>query len=73
MKKALLIIGIIMISLGVLALLIAAFFLWMHNSVLDGSNELYQRLTDRKNIAFVTGLILSVIGVICFVIRGIAK
>ncbi|MCQ2503071.1 MAG: hypothetical protein MJ084_04945 [Saccharofermentans sp.] len=73
MRKALLIAGIVLVVLGVIALLLAAFFLWMHNSVLDGSNTLYQRLATQRNVSFVIGMVLSVIGIICFIVRGIVK
>lgn len=73
MRKALLIIGIVCVVLGVLAFILAAFFLWMHGSVVDGSNTLYQRLMTQRNISLIAGFILAIIGAVCFVARGFLK
>ncbi|MBO4680964.1 MAG: hypothetical protein J5623_03600 [Clostridiales bacterium] len=69
MRKALLIIGIIVLALGVSALLLALFFKWAYSSVLDGSQALYDRLHQRMIISLVAGIILAVIGVVCLIAR----
>ena len=70
MRKALLIIGIIVLALGAIALLLALFFKWAYGGVLDGSQALYDRLHQRMIISFVTGIILAVIGVVCLIVRS---
>ena len=69
MKKALLIIGIIVLVLGVISLLLSLFFRWAYMGVLDGSQNMYQTLKFRM-LAFLTaGILLSVIGAVCLIVR----
>ena len=70
MKKALLIIGIIILVAGVTALLLALFFRWTYYGVLDGSQALYDRLHRRMVISLVAGIILAVIGTACLIVRS---
>ena len=69
MKKALLIIGIIVLVLGVISLLLALFFRWAFTGVLDGSQNLYQTLKFRMYAFLIAGIILSVIGTVCLIVR----
>ena len=70
MKKALLIIGIILIVAFVLALIVALFFRYSYLHVLDGSQALYDRLHRRMIISFVAGSVLAVIAAVCFIARA---
>ena len=72
MKKALLIIGIAVLVLGVIALLLALFFRWAYMGVLDGTQALYDRLHRRMIISLVIGIILAVIGAVCLIVRRFA-
>ena len=69
MKKALLIIGIILIIAGVLALLFAALNRFGYYNLLDGSSEQYAALRRRMNISFIAGLALAALGAACIFIR----
>ena len=70
MKKALLIIGIILIVAFVLALIVALFFRYSYLHVLDGSQALYDRLHRRMIIGFVTSGVLALLSAVCFIIRA---
>ena len=69
MKTALLIVGIIVLAVGVLSLLFAAFSRYLYYHTLDGSSELYTRLHQRMIVSFVIGLVLAAIGAACIIIR----
>ena len=69
MKKALLILGIVMTVIGVLSLIFGAFSFWAYHSVLDGSPSMYQRLKGRAMIFTAAGAVLLTIGVLLLVIR----
>ncbi|MBR2742718.1 MAG: hypothetical protein IKD89_03920 [Clostridia bacterium] len=69
MKKALLVVGIIIIIAGVLSLLFAGLNLFGFYNVLDGSSELYARLHQRSIIFAVIGIVLAVIGAVCIRLR----
>ena len=69
MKKALLIIGIIIIVAGVLSLLFAGLNLFGYYSVLDGSSELYARMHQRSIVFGVVGIALAVVGAVCIRLR----
>ncbi len=64
MKKALLIIGIILILVCVLSLLYAALNLYGYRHLLDGTAEHYQRLHQRAITFFVVGAALGVAGIV---------
>ena len=69
MKRALLIIGIVIIVACVIALLMALFFRFSYFRVLDGSQALYDRLHRRMIMSFITAGVFAVIAVLCFVVR----
>ena len=70
MRKILLIAGVIVFVACAIAILAAIFFNYMYMHVLDGSTELYARLHGRAIIALVTGIVLAVIGIVCFIVRS---
>lgn len=70
MKKALLIVGIVLIVIGALALLFAALNLYMYYSVLDGSSALYARLQQRATVFFIAGGILAALGTAGLCVRA---
>ncbi len=70
MKKLLLIIGIVSLIACVLSLLFAAFNLYGYYHVLDGSPDLFVRLHRRMILFFVIGIVLAVVGSVCFIIRS---
>lgn len=69
MKKALLIIGIILIAACVLSFLYAALNRFGYYHTLDGSAELYRRLHQRMIVFSVVGLVLALIGTGCLIVR----
>ena len=70
MRKILLIAGIIVFVACAIAVLAAIFFNYMYMHVLDGSTELYARLHSRAIISLVVGIVLAVIGIVCFIVRS---
>ena len=70
MKKMLLIVGIILIIACVLSLLYAALNLYGYYHVLDGSAELYSSLHQRMIIFGLIGIVLAVLGTLCFIFRS---
>ncbi len=68
MKIILLIIGIVSLIACVLFLLFAAFSLYGYYHVLDGTSEQFIRLSRRMRLLFVIGIVLAVIGSVCFII-----
>lgn len=70
MKKILLIIGVVIIVVGVIALLYAAFNRFIFYSLLDGSNSMYSRLRIRMTTSFIIGVACEVVGVICLIIKS---
>ena len=70
MKKLLLVVGIVSIIACILFLLFAVLSLLGYYNVLDGSAELYNRLHQRMIISFLVGIVLAVIGTVCFIIRS---
>ena len=69
MKKMLLIAGFILIIACVLSLLYAALNLYVYYHALDGSADLYSRL-HRTAVTFgLIGIVLAVLGAVCFIIR----
>ena len=70
MRKILLIAGIIVFVACAIAILAAIFFNYMYMHVLDGSTELYARLHSRAIISLVVGIVLAVIGIVCFIVRS---
>ncbi len=70
MKKALLIIGIVIIVACVISLILALFFRYSFFHVLDGTTALYSRLHRRMIMAFITAGVFAVIAVVCFIARA---
>ena len=70
MRKLLLIAGIVIAVACVLALIAAAFFFYSYHHVLDGTQELYARLNQRAVLFLITGIVLAVVGAVCFIIRA---
>ena len=69
MKRMLLIVGITLTIASVLSLLYAALNLFGYYHVLDGSAELYSRLHQRMIVFGLIGIVLAVLGAVCFIIR----
>jgi len=69
MKKMLLIAGITLIIASVLSLLYAALNLFGYYHVLDGSADLYSSLHRRMITFGLIGIVLAVLGTVCFIIR----
>ncbi len=69
MKKALLIVGIVVIIACVMSLLIAAWNLFAFYHVLDGSPALYDRLHQRSLLCIIFGIVFAVIGTACMIVR----
>ena len=69
MKKMLLIAGIILIIAGVLSLLYAALNLFGYYHVLDGSADLYRNLHRRMITFGLSGIVLTVLGTVCLIVR----
>ncbi len=70
MRKALLIIGIIVFVACGIALLMALLFNLGYYNVMDGSTELYHRLRSSVTVSLITGIVLALIGTACFIIRS---
>lgn len=70
MRKALLIIGIIVFVACVVVLLMALLSNYGYYHVLDGSAELYKKLRTSSIIFLITGIVLALIGTACFIIRS---
>ena len=69
MKKALKIISIALIIAGILSLLMAALFRWAYYHILDGPGDKYARLRYNRTVCFVTGTVLTGVGIACLLIR----
>ena len=69
MKKALLMIGIILLAAAALSLLLSALNRYGYYHTLDGSQELYSRLGRRMKLFFAIGLTLAAAGAACIIIR----
>ncbi|MBR5059791.1 MAG: hypothetical protein IKX06_03355 [Clostridia bacterium] len=65
MKKAMLIVGIVLIAACIISLLISAFNSYVYHNVLDGSQELYDKIHQRMIVFLGTGIALAVIGAGC--------
>jgi len=70
MKKILLIIAIAAIVACVLAVLFALLNMHAYYNLLDGTPEHYKWLHNRMIVSFVSGIILSIIGIACLIIRS---
>ena len=70
MKKLLLMVGIILIIACVLSLLYAALNLFVYYHALDGSAELYSSLHQRTITFGIIGIVLAVLGTLCFIFRS---
>ena len=73
MDKKLLIFGIVLLVLAALCFGLSFFFHYVHQSVLDGSNELYARLYRRYLVFLFVGIGFAVSGVIVILIRLLKK
>ena len=72
MKKALLIIGIIVLVLGVIALLFSALCRFAYRGTLDASPSFYANMRFDMRASLIIGIVLLVIGVVCFIVRKFA-
>ena len=70
MKKALMIFGIILVIVGILALIVAAFWLFAGHNTLDGSTSLYLRQKRNMQISLTVGVACEIVGIIFLIIRG---
>ena len=68
MGKPLYIIGIVCAAVGVLSLLLAAFYRYGYYRLLDGSPEQYRRLRRRMTLHLAIGAILSLSGAVLIVL-----
>lgn len=69
MKRLLLILGIVIIIVGMIALLFSALQRHVYYHLLDGDADMYIRFHRRMIISFVVGIVLTVIGAVCVIIR----
>ncbi|MCR5322237.1 MAG: hypothetical protein K6E85_02985 [Lachnospiraceae bacterium] len=69
MRKILFIVGIAGIIAGVLALHFSAFSRYAYYHTLDGSGDLYRTMHRRMIVCLITGIVLTVLGVVCIVIH----
>ena len=69
MKKAILIIGVIVIVACIFSLVYALFNMYGYRHVLDGSPALYDRLHRRTIIYFALGAFLALVGTLFIVLR----
>ena len=73
MKKALLIIGIIVLVAGILFLGTSWFYHHMAHNIMDGSADLYHRMFRRRDICMYIGIGLSLAGAALLIIRHFKK
>ncbi|MBE6565114.1 MAG: hypothetical protein E7655_07565 [Ruminococcaceae bacterium] len=69
MKKLLLIFGILILISGAIALVFSALQGYGYFHLLDGDADLYIRLHRRMILFFVIGIVLSLLGILCMIIR----
>ncbi len=69
MKKALLIIGIVVIVVGVLSLLMGLFIKYISAHTLDGSVSLYNKQKRQMMVHLIAGIVFVVVGLVCLIIR----
>lgn len=69
MKKALLIIGIIIIVAGALALLLGILFKYVSTHTLDGSLSLYDKQRRMMFVHLIGGVVCLTVGILCVVLR----
>ena len=70
MKNHLLIIGIVVITVGVIALLFSALQRYGYYHLLDGEADMCIGLHGRMIISFVIGIVLVATGAACLIIRA---
>ena len=70
MKNLLLILGILLSIAGVISLLFSAIQRYGYYNLLDGDADLYMSLHCRMIIFLIIGIVLVVLGVVCFIIRA---
>lgn len=70
MKKLLLAIGIVCIIVCIMFLLAAVLNWHGYHNIFDGSAELYNRLHQRMVTFSVIGIVLAVIGAVCFIFHS---
>ena len=69
MNKILLIVGSVIIVACILSLLFSALNLYGYYNVLDGSPSLYKNMHRRMIIFLVLGIVLAIVGTVCFIVR----
>jgi len=69
LKKLLLIFGILILISGAIALVFSALQGYGYFHLLDGDADLYIRLHRRMILFFVIGIVLSLLGILCMIIR----
>ena len=69
MKDHLLIIGIVIITVGVIAVIFSALQRYVYYNLLDGDSDKYIGLHRRMIIFLAVGIFLVVIGVSCIISR----
>jgi hypothetical protein len=69
MRKALLIIGIIVLVLGTLSVLFSILCRIAYNGILDGSSSMYASLRFDMKLFLVLGIILLAGGTVCLIVR----
>lgn len=70
MKNLLFVAGIVLILVGVFALIFSVLQGYGYYHLLDGEAELYVRLRWRMIIFFIIGIVLAVLGTVCFIVRA---
>ena len=73
MKKALLIIGIVLAAAGLVSLLIGGLFGFSFRHTLDGSSQLYERLRSNEIRFFLIGAALEAAGIAGIVVGAVLK
>ena len=69
MKKAILIIGIVLIAAALVFFCLSLFFHHLGGAVMDASNDFYHKAYQRYMICRTCGIILAVSGAVCLVLR----
>lgn len=69
MRKALLILGIVLVILGLASFVASGFFKFAFSHTLDGSEKLYRRLRGKMTRFFWTGVVTEVLGILCLFLK----
>ena len=73
MKKTLLTIGIVLLVLAMICLLVGLFYHWAVFSVMDGSQNLYDRLFRMRRIFLFSGIGFFLSGVVFLAISHVLE